>query len=139
MKFIFSTWFRILLVLFAFAIAVYGFMIKLPSGFRHIDKELHSAFYFAAAAFLNFIFLNKKLIWHMAIFAFLYLFGMCIELAQEYSNKLTHTRIHGRYDPEDVAANLKGLIAFSAVWLAIVLLIAVYPKLKTGEQKSIND
>lgn len=134
MKFIFSTWFRVLLVLFAFAIAVYGFMIKLPSGFRHIDKELHSAFYFAAAAFLNFIFLNRKLVWHIAIFVFLYLFGVIIELAQEYSNKITHTRIHGRYDPEDVAANLKGLILFSAVWLVIMLLIAAYRKMKSDKQ-----
>ena len=134
MKFIFSTWFRVLLVVFAFSIAVYGFMIKLPSGFRHIDKELHSAFYFAAAAFLNFIFLNRKLVWHIAIFAFLYLFGVTIELAQEYSNRLTHTRIHGRYDPEDVAANLKGLILFSAVWLVIVLLIAAFRKEKADKQ-----
>src|SRR6478672_10136238 len=91
--------------------SVVGFLVKLPSGFRHYDKELHAAFYFLAAGFLNMLFTNGKLSRHLLIFALLYLFSISIEYAQEYSNKLLHVRIHGRYDPEDVRANLKGLVA----------------------------
>jgi hypothetical protein len=107
-----------------FAIAVTGFMIKLPSAFRHFDKELHAAFYFLAAAFLNSLFARR----HLIIFAFLYLFGMSIELLQEYSNKFFHKRIHGRYDPEDIQYNLKGLVAFSVLWLLIKLVKFVFKK-----------
>lgn len=98
-------------------LAVAGFMYKLPSAFRGIDKELHAAFYFLAAAFLNILFSVRHVFKHALIFAVLYVFGMSIELAQEYSNQFFRSRIHGRYDPEDVSANLKGLIAFSVVWV----------------------
>jgi len=123
---------KLLLVLAFVACSVYGFMIKLPSGFRHVDKEMHAAFYFAAAAFLNILFAKRNIIKHVLIFILLYLFGMAIEYAQEYSNTLLHKRIHGRYDPEDILWNTKGLIAFSAVWIAIVSVLFVYRKLKTG-------
>ena len=111
-----STTAKIILALLCFAIAIYGFMIKLPSSFRRYDKELHSLFYFLAAAFLNILFVGNKLIRHIVVFVFLYLFGMAIEFSQEYSNKLLRSRIHGRYDVEDVQANLKGLVIFSIVW-----------------------
>ena len=55
-----NTWTKLFLVSAAFIVAVICFMIKLPAGFKHIDKELHAAFYFLAAAFLNFLFANKK-------------------------------------------------------------------------------
>lgn len=128
-----STGQRILIALVCFAVAIIGFMIKLPSGFRHIDKELHAAFYFLAAAFLNILFAKTNLIRHAIIFAFLYLFGMAIEYAQAYSNKFFRKRIHGRFDPEDVAANLNGLIAFSLVWLVITVLVLIFRKSSATE------
>lgn len=112
-----NKWAKILLVIALLVISIIGFLIKLPSGFRHFDKELHSLFYFLAAAFLNLLFKTKKIAGHMLIFGILYLFGVAIEYAQAYSNKFFHIRIHGRYDPEDVQANLKGLIAFSVLWV----------------------
>ena len=117
---------KLLLVVICFALAVVGFMIKLPSAFRHADKELHAAFYFLAAALLNFLFAGTKLVKHAAIFLGLYLFGVAIEYAQGYSNRFYRVRIHGRFDPEDLQWNLKGLIAFSALWLLYALVKLVY-------------
>ena len=111
-----------------FALAIVGFMVKLPSGFKHFDKELHSIFYFFAAAFLNLIFANKKIVLHLLIFISLYLFGISIEYAQAYSNNFFHVKIHGRYDPEDVQSNLKGLSAFSICWIIYVAFLFVYNK-----------
>ena len=111
------SWQRVLIVVVCFAVAVFGFMIKLPAPFRHMDKELHDVFYFLAAALLNVLFAGTKLLRHLIIFAALYFFGVAIEYGQDYSNHFFHTRIHGRFDPEDVRANLKGLIAFSLVWM----------------------
>ena len=125
---------RILIAIVCFAVAIIGFMIKLPSGFRHIDKELHAAFYFLAAAFLNILFAKTNLVRHAVIFAFLYFFGMAIEYAQSYSNRFFRKRIHGRFDPEDVAANLNGLIAFSVLWLVITLSIMVFRKSSDTER-----
>ena len=119
---------KIVLVCACFSLSILGFLIKLPSSFRHYDKELHSIFYFLAAAFLNLLFANKKIFRHILIFVALYLFGISIEYAQEYSNKLLHTRIHGRYDIEDVQSNLKGLIAFSACWIIYVAFSFAYNK-----------
>lgn len=117
-----NNWTKIIISIFCFAIAIIGFLIKLPSGFRHYDKELHSLFYFLAAAFLNILFAKKNIFYHILIFIFLYLFGTGIEYAQEYSNKVFHNRIHGRFDIEDVQANLKGLLLFSACWVIYYLL-----------------
>jgi hypothetical protein len=119
---------RVFIVLTLFAIAIIGFMLKLPSGFRHIDKELHTAFYFGAAAFLNILFARTNLLRHAAIFIALYLFGMAIEWAQAYSNRFFRTRIHGRFDPEDLQSNLYGLVAFSAVWFVVVVVMLAYKK-----------
>jgi hypothetical protein len=122
-----STSVKLLLAFAGFAAAVAGFMIKLPAVFRHMDKEMHALFYFTAAAGLNILFAGKNLIRHVALFACLYLFGMAIEYAQEYSNTFFHKKIHGRYDPEDIRWNLKGLLAFSAIWItytAAALLVA---------------
>lgn len=121
-----NTWTKLFLISAAFTVAVIGFMIKLPAGFKHIDKELHAAFYFLAAAFLNFLFANKKVSIHLLIFVILFLFGVSIEYAQEYSNKLLHVKIHGRFDPEDVKSNLKGLVAFSICWMVYVVCMFMY-------------
>lgn len=129
-----SPWIKILIALFCFAIAIIGFMIKLPSSFRHYDKELHALFYFLAAAFLNILFAKRNVLIHIVIFVFLYLFGMAIEWSQEYSNKVFHNRIHGRYDVEDVAANLKGLIIFSLIWLVYAVIYSIYKKSRTDKE-----
>jgi hypothetical protein len=119
-----TIWQKLFIASFCFAIAVVGFMLKLPSAFRRYDKELHTAFYFLAAAFLNLLFARR----HIIIFIFLYLFGMLIELSQDYSNKIFKAKIHGRYDPADVQANLKGLIAFSIVWILYQVIRVVIKK-----------
>lgn len=121
---------KLLLVGICLIVSLIGFMVKLPFSFRHIDKELHTAFYFLAAAFLNFLFTNKKLIRHILIFVVLYLFGTAIEYAQEYSNKFFHKRIHGRYDVEDIQSNLKGLIAFSVLWIIYHSALFIYNQSK---------
>ncbi len=125
-----------LLILFAcFIIAVIGFMLKLPAAFRHMDKELHASFYFIAAAFLNILFANTKMLRHAIIFAALYLFGMAIEYGQQYSNRFFRRRIHGRYDPEDLQSNLNGLLAFSLLWIIYVTVMLIYKKANLkGEQ-----
>jgi MFS superfamily sulfate permease-like transporter len=130
-----SIWKKLFIAAFCFGIAIVGFMLKLPSMFRGMDKEMHAAFYFLAAAFLNILFAKRNFIIHAFIFVFLYLFGYAIELAQEYSNKFFHKRIHGRFDPEDVASNLQGLLYFSAIWLCITVLSFVFRPNKPMEAK----
>jgi hypothetical protein len=121
-----STSNRIIIAMMFFAVAIFGFMLKLPSAFRGIDKELHAAFYFLAAAFLNVLFAKRSLIRHVIIFVVLYLFGMAIEYSQAYSNRFFSKRIHGRFDPEDVQWNLNGLMAFSLVWIVCVVFLWIY-------------
>ena len=129
---------RIILVILCFCVSVAGFLVKLPVVFRHVDKQMHSLFYFCIAAFLNLLFANRKLHWHVLIFVLLYLFGICIEYAQQYSNRFFHNHIHGRYDPEDVYANLKGLVLFSIVWLSCQMILFFYSRWKPSnvERKS---
>ena len=93
-----------------------------------MDKELHATFYFLAAALLNVLFAKRKFLRHAAIFISLYVFGMAIEFAQAYSNKFFRSRIHGRFDPEDIQWNLKGLIAFSVLWVFCILVLLFYKK-----------
>src|SRR5579862_8857077 len=92
---------KVILVVVCFIASVIGFLVKLPSAFHHIDKKLHFSFYFLAAAFLNFLFNITNLVKHLLVTVALYLFGIGIEFAQEYYNKVFHVRIHGRFDPED--------------------------------------
>lgn len=126
---------KILLTLVCFGIAIYGFMLKLPASLRGMDRELHAVFYFLAAAFLTILFTQKKLIGHILIIGGLYLFGAGIEYAQEYSNTYLHKRIHGRFDPVDLQYNLKGLIAFSIVWIIYVALSFAFSKGRVKEVK----
>jgi hypothetical protein len=121
---------KIAIVVLCFIAAVIGFLMKLPSAFRHIDKELHFAFYFLAAAFLNILFNIRNLVKHILVSGLLYLFGIGIEFAQENYNKVFHVHFHGRFDPEDVRANLKGLIAFSIVWVIVMTCVYAFGSAK---------
>lgn len=134
MKLSVGKWTKIFLVGAFLGLSILGFMIKLPSAFRHIDKEMHTLFYFLAAAFLNILFGNRKIPNHLLIFVILFVMGVSIEYAQEYSNTFLHKKIHGRYDKADVEANLKGLIAFSIVWF-----IYFGFKLLTKRQRLLNN
>jgi hypothetical protein len=58
---------------------------------------------------------------HLFILVALAIFGVGIEYAQEYSNHLVRHPFHGRFDPEDVKYNIKGLLAFSVVWVLYLL------------------
>jgi hypothetical protein len=122
------------LVVFCFGLAIVGFMIKLPSAFRHVDKELHALFYFLAAAFLNILFAGNKILRHILIFIILLLLGIAIEYVQEYSNTFLRKRIHGRFDPEDIKWNVRGLIAFSVLWIIYISFRFVFRK--TGNDKT---
>ena len=138
MKTSLTVWQKVFIASAFFAVAIVGFMVKLPSGFRHMDKELHATFYFLAAALLNVLFANSRIVKHVIIFIALYLFGMAIEYGQQYSNRFFHTRVHGRFDPEDIQANLNGLLAFSLLWLLCTVVILVNKKttLKSNEYNS---
>jgi hypothetical protein len=128
-----KVWLKVFLVIAWLGVSILGFMVKLPRSFRHYDKELHATFYFLAAAFLNILFTNGKFTRHILIFGLLYLFSISIEMAQEYSNKFFRMRIHGRYDPEDVKYNLRGLIAYSILWVAYRFILTVYNRLSFKE------
>lgn len=119
---------KIVLVFICFVVAVAGFMLKLPAPFRHIDKQLHALFYFLAAALLNILFVKRKLLKHIAVFLVLCIFGFSIEWAQSWSNRFFRKRIHGRFDPEDMEANIVGLIAFSTIWVVYVMVVWVFKK-----------
>ena len=125
---------KLLIAFVCFAVAIAGFMLKLPSPFRRIDKELHATFYFLAAALLNVLFAGTRFVRHAVIFISLYLFGMAIEYAQAYSNRFFRKRIHGRFDPEDVEWNLKGLIAFSVLWVFVTVVILIFRRAEPGKQ-----
>jgi hypothetical protein len=129
---------KIVLVIFCFIASVIGFLVKLPSAFHHIDKQLHFSFYFLAAAFLNILFSIRNVIKHILVSALLYGFGICIEFAQEQYNKVFHVHFHGRFDPEDVKANLHGLIAFSIVWAIAMLARLAFLSTKKSSQKINN-
>ena len=136
MKIRLSFWQKILLAFAVFALSVIGFIVKLPAVFRHDDKEMHSLFYFLAAAFLNILFAKRNLLIHALIFGMLYAFGVAIEYAQQYSNTYFHNRIHGNVDPEDIHANLQGLVAFSALWIFYVVVMFLYKKVLVKEPVS---
>lgn len=119
---------KLLLTGILFLLSVLGLLIKLPVPFRHIDRELHFAFYFVAAGYMNIVFAHGRLTLHALIFAVLYAFGVAIEYAQAYSNRFFSIRIHGNYDPVDVSYNLQGLIAFSAVWVVGRIFYVFYKK-----------
>ena len=85
-------------------------MVKLPRLFYHFDKELHCIFYFIATIVLTFMFSK----YWVLIITGLVLFGIIIEFAQEFSNKISLRMygkiIHGRFDIEDLKFNLVGVV-----------------------------
>jgi glycopeptide antibiotics resistance protein len=96
-------------------------MVKLPKAFHHFDKELHLLFYFGATTLVTILFPKRWVISFLA----LAIFGIMIEFAQEFSNKITirviGKAIHGRFDIEDVKYNMIGvccgLILFQIIQL----------------------
>lgn len=138
MKTGFKLWHKLLLTGIAFIATVAGFLIKLPPVFRHNDKLMHSIFYFLAAAFLNILFAKRNIFIHALLFICLYAFGVAIEYVQQYSNTFLHQKIHGNADPEDIHANLLGLVVFSVLWITYLLIVFMYKALKPGEVKSSN-
>lgn len=109
-----------MIAIFCTVVAFIGFMVKLPSGFHRIDKILHAGFYFSAAGFFHLLFGVKSAWKHAVLFVLLFLFGVGIEIAQESWNRWFHVRIHGRFDPEDIWANTKGLLLFSGFWVLLM-------------------
>ena len=114
---------KIVLVSFFAGCTILGFMVKLPRVFHHFDKELHAMFYFFAALFLTIIFPKR---WLIATIG-LVLFGIVIEFAQAFSNKISiriiGKAIHGRFDIEDVKYNLIGVFLGLLVFHSYRLLI----------------
>lgn len=84
------------------------------------------------------LFTNGKFTRHILIFVILFVFSISIEFAQDYSNRFFRAPIHGRFDPEDVQYNLKGLVAFSLLWISYRLALIVYNRITykatTGSQ-----
>lgn len=107
--------YKIIIVFICFVCSLIGFLIKIPVPLRGHDKLEHTAFYFLAAAFLHILF-RKGLILILLILA---LFGVLIEYLQQVANKVMHSRIHGRFDIEDIQANLKGLALYAGLALLI--------------------
>ena len=106
----------IAIILSLVAISFIGFMIRLPSIFRHHDRELHFLFYLLISIFFNLIYAQKKIINHFIIFFVFLIFGIGIEIFQELSNHLFDKKIHGRFDPVDIFCNVSGLVFASLFW-----------------------
>ena len=89
--------------------SVIGFMVRLPRLFHHFDKELHFMFYFFSSLVFLLMFPKR---WVYSVL-FLLFFGIGIEYAQEFSNKISirliGKAIHGRFDIVDVKYNVLGL------------------------------
>jgi len=122
MKLKISTAQKIMITVLVLGCSVVGFMVKLPAMFRHQDRQMHAAFYFVAAAFFTLLLAGRNLWIHLLIIGALAGFGVCIEYAQQYSNRFFRHPFHGRFDPVDVKYNIMGLLAFSAIWLLYLLL-----------------
>ena len=114
---------KIVLVSFFAGCSILGFMVKLPKVFRHFDTELHTIFYFIATIILTLIYPKR---WLLATIG-LVLFGVIIEYAQAFSNKISiriiGKAIHGRFDIEDVKYNLIGVFLGLLVFHSYRLLI----------------
>lgn len=110
-------------------LAAVGFMMKLPAPFRKIDKEMHALFYGAAVLGINLFLLNKNIFIHLLISGFLFAFSYTIEHAQAYSNRFFKRRIHGNFDPEDIEANISGLLYGSIIWVIVVIVYYIFKKI----------
>jgi hypothetical protein len=109
-------------------VSVIGFMVRLPNIFHQMDKELHAIFYAGSFFLLCMLYPNR---W-FGILVLLGLFGLAIEHAQEYSNKISlrliGKRIHGRFDPEDIRYNIIGLGIGLALFSAYSMLFRKFKK-----------
>lgn len=114
---------RILLLLFLTFLSIVGFIIRLPGVFSHFDKELHALFYFCASIVLTLMFSNR---WVIICFGLL-IFGILIEYAQAFSNKISirliGKRIHGNFDIEDVKFNTVGIFFGLIIFLGYRFLL----------------
>lgn len=123
--------FKLYLALTLFAFSIVGFMMKLPRFFHHYDKELHALFYFFATCFLLLLYSKRWFIIPVSLFVF----GVLIELAQNFSNKISiriiGKRIHGRFDPEDIFFNLLGILIGLVAFSLLSALFRVYKKMSS--------
>ena len=108
---------KYLLLLFFTFLSIVGFMIKLPSVFSEFNRELHALFYLCATLVLTLMFPNR---WTLIGIGLL-IFGILIEFAQEFSNKISirliGKRIHGEFDIVDVKYNLFGIVVGLFIFL----------------------
>jgi glycopeptide antibiotics resistance protein len=106
-------------------------MLKLPRFFHHFDKELHAVFYFCATCFLLLLYSKRWFIIPTSLFVF----GVLIELAQDFSNKISvriiGKRIHGRFDPEDIFFNLLGILIGLAAFSLLSVLFRAFNKMSS--------
>jgi len=65
----------------------------------------------------------------------LFVFGVLIEFAQDFSNKISvriiGKRIHGRFDPEDIFFNLLGVLIGLVAFNLLKALFRVYKKISS--------
>ena len=63
------------------------------------------------------------------------MFGVLIELAQDFSNKISiriiGQRIHGRFDPEDIFFNLLGILIGLAAFYLLSVLFRAFNKMSS--------
>ena len=126
------------LLLTLLTLSFIGFIIKLPSVFRHHDRELHFLFYLLTAIFFNLIFGKDRVTNLIVIFILLLIFGIGIEVMQELSNHLYPKKIHGNFDPLDVFYNLLGLIVATLFWGVSSLIKKIINNLNNSENENKN-
>ena len=126
------------LLLALLMLSFFGFMIKLPSIFRHHDRELHFLFYLLSAIFFNLILGKEKLTNLIIIFFSLLFFGIGIEVLQELSNHITTKKIHGNFDPVDVFYNVMGLIVATLFWGVSLMIKKILTKLNDSGNENKN-
>ena len=119
-------------------LSFFGFMLKLPSVFRHHDRELHFLFYLLTAIFFNLIFGKEKLTYLVTIFFSLLIFGIGIEVLQELSNHISMKKIHGNFDPVDVFYNILGLIVATLFWGVSLMVKKILTKLNDSGNENKN-
>ncbi len=61
------------------------------------------------------------------------LFGALIEYLQQVANKVTHSHIHGRFDVENIYANMKGLLLYSFIALLYLACSAIYKYFRSND------
>ena len=120
---------KIVIVILCLIFSLIGFLIKIPVPLRGHDKLMHAAFYFFAAVFFNFLFKKRQVL----IFIILAAFGVLIEFLQQLANKITHSHIHGRFDKEDIYANMKGLCLYAAIALLYFLAKILFRNQPAGD------